>query len=88
MRFLSPLKRFFFSGLYPSSSQVLYLELAGVVFSSFFCSPYLVSLKIFVFLDSLLRALRDPGGNGRTEPLHYIAGLHPSCYSYEHGFPN
>jgi len=26
--------------------------------------------------------LRDHGGNGRTELLHYIAGLHLSCYSY------
>ena len=39
-------------------------------------------------LDSLLRVLWDPGDNSRTEPLHYVAELHPSYYSYDHCFSN
>lgn len=34
----------------------------------------------FCFLDSLLRVSRDPSGNGRVKPLHYVARLHIFCY--------
>ena len=54
-----------------------------------FLSLFLYSFfEDLCFLDSLLWVLRGPGGNGRTEPLHYIAELHLSCYSYEHRFPD
>ena len=46
----------------------------------------MVSLRIFVFFIPCC-GYWGPSGNGRIEPLHYIAELHP-CYSYEHRFSN
>ena len=80
--FHSPRKCFFFQ---ISTTFKAWLEIAGVLFHYSFYSSDIVSLKI-CFLDSLLRVSRDPGGNGRIEPLHYIARLHHSCYSHKHRF--
>ena len=51
-----------------------------LLFFSLFLNDFFEDL---CFLDALLRVLRNPDGNGRAEPLHYIAELHPSCYLYE-----
>ena len=52
-----------------------------------FLSLFLYSFSVdFCFLDSLLWVLMDLSGNGRTEPLHYVAELHPPCYLCEHYF--
>ena len=51
-----------------------------LLFFSLFLNGFFEDL---CFLDALLRVLRNPDGNGRAEPLHYIAELHPSCYLYE-----
>lgn len=63
------------SGLLRTSMRCLLLFLYG-----FF--------EDFRFLDPSLWVLRDPGGNGKTELLHHIAEVHPSCYSYHDPFPN
>jgi len=75
------------SDLHLLSSQVLFGTSMHclLLFFSLFLYGFFGDL---CFLDSLLSVLRDPGGNGRTEPLHYISELHPSCYSVEHCFPN
>jgi len=70
------------SGLYLFSSQALFRtsRCCLLLFLLFFLYSF---FKDLYFLDSLLW---DPGGNGRTKPLHYIARLHTSYYSYEHCF--
>ena len=65
-----------FSGLYLLSSQALFRASRRCLF----LFPVFSLCGFFedlCFLDSLLSVFRNSGGNGRNEPLQYIAGLHP-----------
>ena len=72
----------------------LHLLSSQVLFRTIMLCLLLLFLFLYSFFgdlcfpDSSLWVLRDPGDNSRTEPLHHLAELHPSCYSYDHRFPN
>ena len=75
------------SDLHLLSSQVLFrtIMLCLLLFLFLFLFGFFGDL---CFLDSPRWALRYPSDNCKTEPLHHLAELHPSCYSYDHRFPN